>query len=236
MNDQTPHKTTATRPLLADEGLSRKFGDWCRDAALDHQAGGQEIHDFMAHPDSTNRFHRLINETAKEFEATRPLRERRPRFSLTLGQWKSKKDMIKSVEGKGHKISDWAKEVINGKEFVLLGSPEEYDFFETTVKELTGKDQVTTTELYEARDRLGYCDAPDESACAIREAYTDQPMDEWRYVLSVPRADAYGRLFVLDVARLSDGSWVLRSFAYPGAVWDGDARLLVCRKRQQLAP
>lgn len=232
MNDQT---LLATRPEMASEGLARKYGDWSRDLALDHQGGGQEIHDFMAHPDSTKRVHVLINQVAREFQLTKPLRERLPAFILTLGQWKSKKDMIESVEGKGHIISDWAKGVINHKKFTLLQAPEVWEFVPGLVKEVTGHEQiVTTTQLWAARDALGlgFTNGPSESACAIREANTDQPMDEWRYVLTEPTPDARGRLSVLFTDRDSSGSYVLRSVARPDCQWDPGGRLWLCRKHQ----
>lgn len=234
MNDQTP-LATATRPLLADEGLARKFGDWNRDVALDHQGGAHEIHDFMAHPDSVNRLHVLINSTAKEYQATKPLRERRTSLILTLGQWKDKKTMIKSNKDKGHQVSDYAQGVIHHKDFRLLGAPEEWEFVPALVKEVTGHDKVvTTTELYAARDALGlgFTNGPSESACAIREAYTDQPMDEYRYVLTEPTPVAYGDLTVLRVARDYHGSWVCGHYAGPDSMWHPGDRLFLCRKRQ----
>ena len=136
-----------------------------------------------------------------------------------------------AVKAKGHRITDWAMEVVNRKKFVLMAEGDEYDVFETTVKELTGKDVVKITELYEIRDRIGFCDAPFETALLVRMEYEDQPMVTWQYALPAPLADAGGGLSVLSVERYSDGSWVSRIHARPDGLWHGDDRLLVCRKR-----
>lgn len=138
MDDQTP----LANPKLASEGLAQKFGDWCRDLALDHLASEQEICGFMAHSDSTNQLHQLIYKLAAEYQATKPLLERRSRFTLMLGGFKSKEDMITAVVDDGHEFTDWARQIIYNKKFTLMTEAGEYEFFETTVKELTGRDRV----------------------------------------------------------------------------------------------
>lgn len=186
----------------------------------------------MAHPKFNERHHALLDELEREYLASLPLTERGPWLTVQGGAYKSKDEIIKAVTDAGHKFSDWAMDLIKTNGWTLFTSPEEIDVYETTVKELTGKDVVTTTELYEIRDRLGFCDAPDETALLIRLVYTDQPKDEWRYVLSQPKPGSDGFLTVLLVVRSSSGSWVFGSYARPGNLWYGDARLLLCRKRQ----
>lgn len=194
-----------------------------------------DLQDAMNHPGFKASHHEMLDRLAKEYRASLPLLERPARFTLELGVYKTKDAMLTTVKGKGHKFSDYALGLIGRDEFVLLGETEKYDFFETTVKEVTGKDSVKTPELYDAMHRLGFIDAPFESASAIREVYDDQPMDEWRAVLSTPIAGAGGHLGVLDVGRHSGGSWVDGGSADAGRTWDGNERLFVCRKHQQLA-
>ncbi|HSX42045.1 MAG TPA: hypothetical protein VLE93_01705 [Candidatus Saccharimonadales bacterium] len=250
---KTMFERTLREAVATKNGVQNILGRWDKTGPLispiltayslenlpDCELDGQEVRDFLAHPDSVNRFLKLVSGTAREFQLTKPLRERLPAFTLTFGRWKSKKDMIESVEGKGHIISDWAKGVINHKKFSLVQVPEVWEFVPGLVKEVTGHEQiVTTTQLWSARDALGlgFSNGPSESACAIWEVYTDQPMDEYRYVLTEPTPDARGSLSVLRAGRDSDGSYVGRGGAYPDAQWDPDARLWLCRKRQQVAP
>ncbi len=192
-----------------------------------------DLQDAMSNPDFKKEHHDLLDRLASEYRASRPFLERPARWTIKGGGYKSKKDLVNAVKAKGHKISDWATELINNKQFVLMAEGDEYDVFETTVKELTGKDVVTTTELYETQGRLGFCDAPFETALLVRVEYEDQPMDTLQYVLSNPLADADGDLSVLRVGRGSDGSWVSGGSADPDPdnQWDGGVRLLVCRKR-----
>lgn len=190
-----------------------------------------DLQDAKNHPHFKAAHHELLDKLAKEYRASLPLIERAPWMTVQGGTYKSKDEIVKAVTDGGHKFSDWALGLIKTDGWTLLTSSEEIEVYETTVKELTGKDAVTTTELYDVRDRLGFCDAPDETALLIRLAYKDQPMDEWRYVLSQPKADSVGVLAVLGVARRSSGSWVRRLRARPGNGWNGSARLLVCRKR-----
>ena len=194
-----------------------------------------DLQHAMNHPSFKAEHHALLDRLAKEYRASLPLLERPLRFRLKLGTYGTKENMLTSVKDKGHKFSDYALSVIANDQFLMLSVTGEYDFFETTVKGLAGKNRPTTIELYEALYRLGFIDAPHESASAIREMYDDQPMEEWRAVLSKPVTDSDGYLNILGVGRNSDGSWVYGSWTNPDDQWLGDIRLLVCRKRQLAA-
>ena len=50
------------------------------------------------------------------------------------------------------------------------------------------------------------------------------------------KADANGRLFVLNVERNQDGSWVNRNYANPDNVWNGNYRLVFCRNCRSFSP
>lgn len=194
-----------------------------------------DLQHAMNHPSFKVRHHALLDELAKEYRNSLSLLERSARFTVKLGVYGTKDSMLASLKDKGHIVSDHAQSVIKNDQLLMLETPEEYEFLETTVKELTGKGSPTTTELYEAMYRLGFIDAPHESAPAIREIYDDQPMDEWRAVLSKPVAGSDGYLHVLYMVRNSRGSWVDGCRSDPGDQWRGGVRLLVCRKRQLAA-
>lgn len=207
------------------------YGRRCESIGTERRSP-KSLDSAMSHPKFKERHHALLDDLEREYIASLPIIERPARFSVTLGAFKTKENMIKAVESQGHKISDYARSVIANNEFTMLETEEVYDFYETTVKELTGKNSIKTSELYAAMYGLGFIDAPHESACAIRLEYTDQPMNEWQAILSKPVADSGGHLRVLYVVRNSDGSWVYWRSARPDYVWIGFVRLLVCRKRQ----
>ncbi len=189
-----------------------------------------DLQHAMSHPQFKERHHALLNELANEYRQRLPLLERPARFTLKLGVYGTKENMLKSVTDKGHKFTYCATRVIASDRFLMLDAPGEYEFIQTTAKEVSGKNSPTITELRKAMHRLGFIDAPHESAPAIREIYNDQPMDEWCAVLSKPIADSNGDANILNVARHSGGSCVGRYFAHRGLDWDGDTLLLVCRK------
>ena len=161
-----------------------------------------------------------------------PLHLRQPDFTLALGPYESKQSLISSVESKGHQISDLARRMIFSPQYALLGRLWVYDFFAATVQEVTNKYRVKTKtpELYTALHQLDFIDAPHESALAIREAYVDQPMDEWLPILSNPIADFRGEPSVLCVGRNSSGTWIVRTTVGADYVWRGQVPLLICRR------
>jgi len=217
-------------PVLATPATD--YGRRCESIGRERRTVA-DLQDAMSNPDFEKAHHDLLDRLACEYRASRPLLDRPARWTIK-GGYKSKKDLVGAVKARGHQVSDWAMELVNNKQFVLMAEGDEYDVFETTVKELTVKYVVTTMELYEIRDRLGFCDAPFETAMLVRMEYEDQPMDTWQFALSKPLADADGDLGVFFVARNSDGSCVTGGYADPDNLWGDDDRLLVCRKR--LAP
>src|SRR5579872_4578506 len=120
MKDQT---LLISETKVASEGLARKFGDWWRDLGLAHQAGGQELHDFMAHPDSAKLAHQFINKVSAEYRPSRPLIELAPWMTVALGNYSSKDAFCKAIVDAGHQIEDYAKSVINNKAFTLVTAP-----------------------------------------------------------------------------------------------------------------
>ena len=221
-------RTSQFKPI--SDGLAREIGRMHEDAARKFDGGTFGIELVKGDPEFQESLFKHWQQRVALRARLLPLIERPPLFSLELGLWKSKDGMISAVESAGSKFSDWALQVIGNPEFTLLPEPGVYDFVPSDVGELTGKNQVKTPELYVAQSRLGFIESPHESACSVRIAYSDQPMNEWRVLLSKPVADAYGDLSVLRVDRRGDGSWVSGGFADPGRVWGGDERLLLCRK------
>ncbi len=158
------------------------------------------------------------------------LADRKPVFSLCLGTFGSKKKMTAEVKKRGHKLTHWAKQVIATPNFTLLTEPEACDFFRVRVWELTGGTRrfFTTKELYEGLFRQGFCEAPDESACAIRIAYCSQPKGECLPVLSSPINSS-----VLCVERNEAGSCVSEFYTLSqDKWWPRNREVLVCRKHE----
>ncbi|MEK7548407.1 MAG: hypothetical protein AAB499_00725 [Patescibacteria group bacterium] len=218
----------SSNPELVESAAD--YGRRCEKVGLERRTA-PDLQHAMNHPSFKGEHHALLGRLAREYRNSLPLLERPPQFSLRLDIFPSKKKMIAITEAEGHEVSNDAKSVANHKDFHLYTRTEIFDFIPGTVEEVTGEDSVKTPELYAAQARLGLIVAPHPSAFAIRNEYTDQPMDEWRSVLSEPLPDSDGYLSVLYVARDSRGSYVRRHSVRPDRVWFGGSRLWVCRKR-----
>lgn len=148
------------------------------------------------------------------------------KLKVTIGTFKTTEALVKAVE-KDHKISDWAKELlpkiqVEKKKRVL-------DLEIKTVAELGFPNGTTTKELFAKIKEIGEL-CPPETALQLRLQYKDQPLGEWLIVVMEPIADADGYLYVLDVERYSNGSWVDGFYARSDDVWDGDCPLVFCLK------
>lgn len=150
--------------------------------------------------------------------------------TITIGTHKDKDSLKAAVEAAGHMLSDWSKGVVKNKDFAVVGEERQLDLFSCTVAELGFPDGARVDTIYAKLDELGFGKCPDETALQLRREYTDQPMDEFRIVISEPLQGSDGDLGVLGVDRYSGGSWVRWYFARPGCVCYADHHLVFCRK------
>lgn len=124
------------------------------------------------------------------------------------------------------KVSNWAKDILGKPAFTLAQVEEDISLCVATVKELTGKNYATTTEIFDAIKLVGDL-CPAEVGPALREEqYLDQPNGEWLRVAMEPIKDSGGRLSVFLVARVNDELWLGADYALPTNVWDGSNRFV----------
>ena len=123
------------------------------------------------------------------------------------------------------KMSSWAKDILDKPVFTLTQTEEWIPLCVATVKELTGKNEATTAEIFDVIKRVGeFC--PAEVGPALREQYLDQPNGEWLRIAMEPITDSDGNPGVFDVDCDSDGLWLGADSASPGDVWDGNDRFV----------
>jgi len=127
------------------------------------------------------------------------------------------------------RVNDCARRLVVGRAFPLSQVDEHVEFTTSTVRELTGKDRATTTEVLDAVRRVGEL-LPAEAGPAIRFQYAGHP-DEKLVVamepITIPETDA--RVYVFYVIGEGD----LHAYgAYPECPWDGDEKFVyrVARK------
>ena len=143
--------------------------------------------------------------------------------TVRIGVHKNLDTLTKAL--KKFRISDWALDILGKPAFTLAQTEEDISLCVATVKELTGKNQATTTEIFDAIKRIGEL-CPAEVGPALRESYLDQPKGEWLRVAMEPIRDSDGYPYVFDVGHDDDVLWLNAYYAYPGLVWDGDDRVV----------
>lgn len=156
---------------------------------------------------------------------------RHAKFVLDLPVYASKEAFIEAVKKSGYLFTEGALSVVAHDDWELLTEGGKYGFWEYTVRELTGKNEVKTPVFYEAIHAHKFIDAPHQSTGDLGIAYIDRSHRELMVVISDPIPDpagipAYLQLLVRD----SGGSLVLMEHARPDDIWYGNGRVLVCRK------
>ena len=148
------------------------------------------------------------------------------------GQFQDKKNMIQFVQDKGCLIDIKVFYLIFSKEWKLLDRTEQIDLIEITVRELTGKEKAKIREIYEVCDRIGFRNAPDETAFLVQMGYQDYPENEKRFILSKPKMHCsyINTLLILCIGRDAQHSWISSTDACPDSFWPGETRLLLCRR------
>ena len=123
------------------------------------------------------------------------------------------------------RLSDWAKDVLGKPAFMLAQTEEDIDLCVASVKELTGKNQATTTEIFDAIKRVGDL-CPAEVGPALREQYTDQPKGEWLRIAMEPINDSADAPRVFRVEHDDVELWLNAYYAKPDYVWAGVYRFV----------
>ena len=216
------------KPVSA--GLAKLLGRMVEDAMPNYPGGLANAELVKGDPDFVAEFYNFCNARAAKRAETLAWQQRPAWKVITIGTHASKEELKKAVTDEGHKFSDWALGLIDTDGFTVETTPRQIGLFTATVAEIGFSKSAKVKDIYAKLDELGYAVCPDETALQLRRDYLDQPMDEWRRVVTEPKAGSYGFLSVLRVVRGQDGSWVYSYYAGPGDVWDGDYRLVFCRK------
>lgn len=211
-------------------GVVKQWRRMIEDFESEFTGGAAKLELAKGHPEVKTRFFAFLHQLADERAAMLPFEKRPVWKTIRVGTHKSKKDLQKVTEDEGHKFSEWAKDLFNQKKFPLATEERTIELHTATVAELGFPKGATVKDIYAKLDQLGYGICPHETAVQLRRVYKDQPMGEWRIVVTEPVTDSDGDLVVLSVGRLSDGSWVGRGYADPGDVWYADYHLVFCRK------
>lgn len=131
---------------------------------------------------------------------------------------------IKRLEKKGFRVSNWAKSVLNSKDFKPTNGVTSH------IMVLKGKlwkdsDRITSNIRAEA-DKSKFEKPNAEVACLIREKFSDEEIAAmglwWIVAMHDPIKDSDGGPYLLDARRYAGGRWLHAAYDHPVNSWDGD--------------
>lgn len=140
------------------------------------------------------------------------------RESVEIGG-KTAEQLIAEMEAAHINISDYAKSMMENRDFVPGKNREEATLIRLTVADLGFKTSATTDQIYERAQTLGLELCPPDTGPNYRLKYKDQPLNEWVRIGMKQIADSDGspRVFLLE--RYDGGLWLDYDWALPGSEW-----------------
>lgn len=131
---------------------------------------------------------------------------------------KTKKQLEKELDK--FNVSEYAKAIMNHKDFTVQKKVESINLVRLTVRELGFMNFATTDQIFQKASELGLELCPAEVGPHLRFIYTDQPIGEWFSIAMEPISDPDGRPGVFDLKRRGDGVWLSSFWAEPGDRWN----------------
>ena len=122
---------------------------------------------------------------------------------IKLGTFKTIAELRQAILDQGNEISDWGDKIFS--KITVSDQEMEAALATATTKELTGKDEATTHEIYDAIRDHGDQLCPAEVGPQLRLQYQDQPMDEYLLIATEPIIGSNGHMGVFCVYFLSGG-------------------------------
>lgn len=131
--------------------------------------------------------------------------------SLTIGGV-SRDELAKKLADGGHRVSDYAKAIMEKPAFKIVRNKTTVNLVRVTVRELGFTSGPTFAEICERAKQHDLELCPAECGPHLRLSYTDQPMDEWNWIAMEPIAGSGGSPSLFGVGRGSGGSWLRTSW------------------------
>jgi len=141
------------------------------------------------------------------------------KMETTIGG-KDKKQLFKELKENNINISDYAKQMMNDKDFVTSKKPEQIPLVKLTVGGLGLKDGATTDEIYQRAEELGLELCSAETGPNLRLSYKNQPLNDWFRIAMKQITGRVGdpRVFYLECR--DSGLWLLARWVEPDPRWD----------------
>jgi len=129
----------------------------------------------------------------------------------------------KDAKGKPYRVSDYGKSVLRNAPAPTNGVT--YNIVVRPSKKISDSDRITK-KIRAAADKKGWVKPHWEASCLIRDAFTDEQLEEmgiWYIVgMHEPIKDSDGDPSLLNSYRNFDGRWLGASCGRPDVIWDDD--------------
>ena len=139
---------------------------------------------------------------------------------------KTAEQLIAEMEAAHINISDYAKSMMENRDFVPGKNREEATLIRLTVADLGFKTSATTDQIYERAQILGLELCPPDTGPNYRLKYKNQPLNEWVRIGMKQIAGSDGDPSVFDLGRNDVGLWLDNRWATPGGEWGPDDRFV----------
>lgn len=129
----------------------------------------------------------------------------------------------KDAKGKPYRVSDYGKSVLRNAPAPTNGVT--YHIVVRPGKKISDSDRITK-KIRAAADKKGWVKPHWEASCLIRDAFTDEQLEEmgvWYIVgMHEPIKDSDGGPSLLDSDRSDGGRWLYAGYDRPDDRWDGN--------------
>jgi len=131
---------------------------------------------------------------------------------------------IARLEAKGFRLSKWAKDLLNSKEFQPT-SGVTYQIAVIRGTRFSDDDRITS-KIRDEAERRGWAKPNPEVACLIREMFSDEELEAmglwWIVVFHEPIEDSDGDPRLLATNRVGVGRWLSAFYVRPGDNWNSE--------------
>lgn len=144
---------------------------------------------------------------------------------------KDKKELQDEMIKDGFKVGDYAKSMLENKEFKTSKTSENIDLVILSVADLGFPEGARRDKIYERAKEMGLEIAPAEVGPQLRLQYADQPMDEYLVIGMEPISDSSGSPGLFSVPHNSDGRFLDSYRGLPDDGWSSYDRFVFVRRK-----
>lgn len=149
------------------------------------------------------------------------------KYGVSIGG-KTKDELVKEMEVKGIKLSSYAKQLLDSKDFETQKNKEELNLVRLTPKDLGFSSYSTTEQIYKKAVEFGLELCPAEVGPNLRLTYSG---DNWMYIAMKQIKDLDGCPSVFSLSRAGADLWLHDYRAHPQYQWTLYNKFVFCLRK-----